>query len=97
MPHIDIGMTGDENVLVVYRIGDVPFLGCLDEMVEEYAEAASRPGAAMTVSAHPAVIAALEPGPAAGARHALEDRLGRPLMLVTAPGPPGAAAEIVVG
>ncbi len=59
------------------------------------AEAAARPGAAITVNAGPAVIAALETGPAAAARRALEERLGRPLALELETMPPGAAAEIV--
>jgi Ribonuclease G/E len=57
-------------------------------------EAASRPAAAIAVTAEPAVIAALETGPAAAARQALEARLGRPLRLAAAPLPPGAPAEI---
>ena len=60
------------------------------------AEAAARPGAAITVTAGPAVIAALETGPAAAARRALDDRLGRPLALAAAAAPPGEPAEIVL-
>ena len=60
------------------------------------AEAAARPGAAITVTAGPAVIAALESGPAAAARRALEERLGQPLALDAVTGPPGDPAEIVL-
>jgi Ribonuclease G/E len=59
-------------------------------------EAAARPGAAVTLRAAPAVIAALENGPAAAARRALEKRLGRPLALTAEAAPPGEGAEIVL-
>jgi Ribonuclease G/E len=59
-------------------------------------EAAARPGAAVTLSAAPAVIAALRDGPAAAARQALEERLGRPLSLVNEAAAPGEPAEIVL-
>jgi Ribonuclease G/E len=58
-------------------------------------EAAARPGATVALSAAPAVIAALETGPATAARQALEARLGRPLTLATATLSPGAPAEVV--
>jgi len=59
-------------------------------------EAAARPEAAVTLGAAPAVIAALETGPAAAARQALEARLGRPLALVNEVAAPGEPAEIVL-
>lgn len=60
-------------------------------------EAAVRPGATITLRGDPALIAALERGPAATARQVLEGRLGRPLTLEAVARSPGAAAEIVAG
>ena len=59
------------------------------------AEAAARPGARITLRGDRAVISALEAGPAAAARQALEARLGRSLTLEAVTRPPGAAVEIV--
>ena len=60
-------------------------------------EAAARPGAEVTVEAATAVVAALEEGPAAAARRALEESLGRAIGLTEVPRSPGKSAEIVLG
>ncbi len=59
-------------------------------------EAAALPGAGVTVEAATAVVAALDEGPAAAARRALEERLGRAIGLTEVPRSPGDSAEIVL-